>query len=227
MNTAIGWDADFEIGALGDQVAQEILAADAGLPGLDAKFAAGALSELFSRGAQTYEQKQAEAKSRTDSAAALKTATDAVNSYVNAEANYALIEQSKDTSRITAAGLLRDSARQRLTTAAARVSPDDQAKMLKVAQDASDKAAQESLASPKDAAKAAKMAAWQKVIDLLQSGPPDVGKKGGGGGSRDSGGGSFVEFLKKRRAGAPTWAWGLGGIAVVGTVIYIARRRRK
>jgi hypothetical protein len=200
-----------------------MIGATAGAPGM---FNWGTLIDAAAEAAQqgvTYKQQQdaaAASASATSASVGQSIATDAA--WANAETQLALAQQGGNAQAIAAAQQIASSMAGASAAKGAGLTGDAAAKRVAAAQDASNKAAQASLAAPSDKTAAARMQAWQKVL---------AGVMSGGAGSSSSSG-AMVKFkgesesaLMKKFGGVPVWGWGVAGLGILTGIVILARRR--
>ncbi len=194
--------------------------------GFDSSFLINAASELAQRGVNEYQSNEASNKSKSEVAAQLNKALAADANWASAEAMLELANQSHDPSRVAPAQALQMSAMNAAMSAGAGLPPDAVGKRVAAAQDAANKAAQDSLANPKDSLKAATMRGWQKVVSAAASsgGAAGAAALAKGGGKFGGGGGNW---LTAKFGPMPVWGWGLTTIGVVvGGVLLVKALRR-
>lgn len=220
---------------LGNQIVHELLgdAAPAAKPGsFDPTFLINAASELAQGGANAYQSSQNADAAKKAAATASQHAITSDISWANAEQMLDITNQSKDPAKIAPAQALATSAQAASMTAGVGLSPDAVATRVAAAQTAATNAAQASLATPSDIAKAAMMRAWQKVAAQVISGSTTgaatpaqaaanaaaIAKLGGHGGS---------SFLTAMYGGVPLWGILLGGTGIlVGGVLLVKALRK-
>ncbi len=199
--------------------------------GFDPTMLVNLAAEAANRGIDYAEQKKAGEQAAADKAKAegadrekLERAKVADQALASALTTLDLSKQSKDEQKIVAAQAVADVAASAAASAGAGLSYDALAKRTDAVTAAMKKAADESLSSPKDVRKAARLRAWQQVAQRVAAAAPAAQPMGA-----PSGG--FGEWLTRRHAGVPTWGWGLGGLTLSGLataiVVKLARRRRR
>jgi len=221
-------DDNYEI--LGRQIVNELVG-DAGKPGaFDPSFLINAAAEITERGVQYKQDQDAASKAAKDVAARTQRAITADAAWAGAEATLDLAQQSGNAQQIASAQALAQAAAASALASGVGLPQDAIDKRVAAAQDGAKKAAQDSLSAPSDAAKAAKMRAWQKVAISAASAPATPSPAstamvpaGGGGHMRAAGGGENI--FTKSYGGVPGWGWALGGAGVLTGLILLLRRR--
>lgn len=187
-----------------------------------------AASELSKKGVSAYESSQAADKKKKDQATYLNKAVAADAAWADAEQQLDLAKQSNNAAQIAAATALQQQASADAMNAGYSLDPDTVSKRVAAAQKAAKAAAQDSMANPGNAPKAALMRAWQKVASRASVSPSSGGGGGGGGGGGLAhGGGSGTSWLTKHWGPLPVYGWigvGVGTIAVGALIVHLARR---
>jgi hypothetical protein len=169
-----------------------------------ASFVTSALSELAQKGAQAYDQSQAQKAQKAQSAVDIQKGIAADAALAHAYFELAIASSLKDTTKLAAAQALVD-----VAEPDARSAPiSDQrtqacsAALKKAAADANKSGADPTTTM-------AMVNAWKKVCALnaapLPGGLPAISHEEG-------------SFLTRKHAGIPTWGWGVGGLGVVGLI---------
>lgn len=211
---------------LGDQILAEVSGDDGPSTGFNPDFLINAAAELTKRGVSEYQTREANEKTKKDSAAALARAIAADANWANAEALLDIATQSKDASRIAPAKALQQSAQQAARNAGASLSSDGQNQRISAAQSAADKAATEALGAPSDTLKQARMRAWQKVVTaaMVSNAPASKGGDADIIPSKQHGSGNF---LMKAAGPLPVWGWGVVGLTALAGVGVLVKLIRK
>lgn len=188
-----------------------------------------AASELSKKGVSAYESSQAADKKKKDQAVFLGKAIAADAAWADAEQQLALVQATAmgthDTSQLAAAQALQQQASADAMNAGYGLDSDTVSKRVAAAQKAAKAAAQDSLANPRNAAKAALSIAWQKVASRASVSPSTGGDSGGGltHGGHSTGG----NWLTKHWGPLPVYGWigvGVGTIAVGALVVHMMRK---
>lgn len=181
-----------------------------------------AAAEAANQGVQYKQQQDATAAAASASSASVAQAVATDASWANAETQLVIAQQGGNPQAIAAAQQLASAMASASAAKGATLSGDAAAKRLAAAQDASNKAAQASLASPGDKLAAARMQAWQKVLAGVAGGGSSALSASKGDVPKFTGGGSG---LTKKIGGVPVWGWGVAGLGVLTAVVLIRRRR--
>jgi hypothetical protein len=224
-----------EFDVIGRQALAELLgdSAPAGgsSGGLDATFLSNAAAELLNRGVQTEQNKKTAQASSKNDADTLSKAQSADGNWAAALVALDQAQQGKDAQAISAATVLSQSAQSQVLTVGTGLSDAGKKKRLQSAQDNAQRAASDSLNSPSDKVKMAKMKAWQQVastVAALAGGAAALpGMPGADSAIDKHGGGHGGSFLTRNYAGVPAWGWGVGGAGILTGLIMLIRHFKK
>lgn len=170
---------------------------------------------------------KAEKQAKSDSDAAVAKSINADAQWANAEANLELA--AKDPTAAARLRVERDRLQAEAQAAGSALGAEGTQKRAKKANDALVAAMGAASSAPKDIAKQAKWHAWQKVVSAIEpyaktAADAAAGKSADAAIVPSSDGGNWLTI---KRAGMPTYAWGLVGVGSLGALFLIIHAFRK